>query len=52
MKGIPKTYETKIETWCGYNIRFIEKNGEWWAILKDMRCIEFESRRYFLSFGI
>lgn len=36
MKAIPKTYETKIETWCGYNIRFIEKDGEWWAILKDI----------------
>ena len=36
MKAIPKTYETKIETWCGYDIRFIEKDGEWWAILKDI----------------
>lgn len=26
----------KIENWCGYNIRFIEQNGEWWAILKDI----------------
>lgn len=26
----------KIENWCGYDIRFIEKNGEWWAILKDV----------------
>ena len=26
----------KIENWCGYNIRFIEINGEWWAILKDI----------------
>lgn len=26
----------KIETWCGYDIRFIEINGEWWAILKDI----------------
>lgn len=26
----------KIENWCGYDIRFIEKDGEWWAILKDV----------------
>ena len=26
----------RIETWCGYDIRFVEINGEWWAILKDI----------------
>ena len=26
----------KTESWCGHNIRFIEQNGEWWAILKDI----------------
>lgn len=26
----------KIENWCGYEIRFIEQDGEWWAILKDI----------------
>lgn len=26
----------KHENWCGYDIRFIEINGEWWAILKDI----------------
>ena len=26
----------RIENWCGYNIRFTEINGEWWAILKDI----------------
>lgn len=26
----------RIENWCGYNIRFVEINGEWWAILKDI----------------
>ncbi len=26
----------KIENWCGYTIRFIEQDGEWWAILKDI----------------
>lgn len=26
----------KVETWCGHDIRFIEKGGDWWAILKDV----------------
>ena len=26
----------RTENWCGYDIRFIEKDGEWWAILKDI----------------
>lgn len=26
----------RIENWCGYDIRFIENKGEWWAILKDI----------------
>ena len=26
----------KIENWCGHDIRFIEQNDEWWAILKDI----------------
>lgn len=26
----------KIETWCGHKIRFVEIEGEWWAILKDI----------------
>lgn len=28
--------EMRIENWCGYNIRFIEYDGEWWAVLKDI----------------
>lgn len=28
--------DMKIEKWCGYDIRFININGEWWAILKDI----------------
>ena len=28
--------EMKVENWCGYDIRFVEINGEWWAILKDI----------------
>ena len=26
----------KTENWCGHDIRFVEINGEWWAILKDI----------------
>ena len=26
----------RTENWCGYGIRFIEINGEWYAILKDI----------------
>lgn len=26
----------KVEMWCGYKIRFVEQDGEWWAILKDI----------------
>lgn len=26
----------KIENWCGHDIRFVEQNGEWYAILKDI----------------
>lgn len=26
----------KTESWCGYDIRFVEIDGEWWAILKDI----------------
>lgn len=26
----------RTETWCGHDIRFVEINGEWYAILKDI----------------
>lgn len=26
----------KTEVWNGYPIRFVEKDGEWWAVLKDV----------------
>lgn len=26
----------RTENWCGHDIRFVEQNGEWWAILKDI----------------
>lgn len=27
---------TRLEHWNGYKIRFVELNGEWWAVLKDV----------------
>ena len=26
----------KTENWNGYNIRFVEKDGEWWAVAVDI----------------
>lgn len=26
----------RVENWNGYDIRFVEQDGEWWAILKDI----------------
>lgn len=26
----------KTDNWNGYNIRFVEKDGEWWAVAKDV----------------
>ena len=26
----------RTENWMGYEVRFIEQDGEWWAILKDI----------------
>ena len=26
----------RIENWCGHEIRFVEINGHWYAILKDI----------------
>lgn len=26
----------RTESWCGYDIRFVDVNGEWYAILKDI----------------
>lgn len=26
----------KTEVWNGYSIRFVEKDGEWWAVAKDI----------------
>ena len=27
---------TKTETWNGFEIRFVENNGEWWAVAQDI----------------
>lgn len=26
----------RVENWCGHDIRFVDVNGEWYAILKDI----------------
>lgn len=26
----------RVENWSGHDIRFVEHNGEWWAVLKDI----------------
>lgn len=33
---IQEIYDMKVETWQGHTIRFVEIDGEWWAILKDV----------------
>ena len=38
----------RIENWCGHNIRFMEVNGEWYAILKDI-CEALGLKTYKLS---
>ncbi|MGT2833379.1 antirepressor protein [Streptococcus phage Javan249] len=36
----------KIENWNGYEIRFVDKNGEWWAILADIaEALELKPKR-------
>lgn len=35
----------KIEQWNGHSIRFVEYNGEWWAVLADIaKALELEQR--------
>lgn len=29
----------RIENWCGYDIRFVEHKGEWWAVLDDICAV-------------
>lgn len=36
----------KTENWNGYTIRFIEKDGEWWAVAKDVaQALEYAETR-------
>ncbi|MCO4472265.1 hypothetical protein Si131_00506 [Streptococcus infantarius subsp. infantarius] len=33
----------KLEQWNGHSIRFVEHNGEWWAVLADIaKALELE----------
>ena len=35
----------KLEQWNGHDIRFVEHNGEWWAVLADIaKALELEQR--------
>ena len=35
----------KLEQWNGHGIRFVEHNGEWWAVLADIaKALELEQR--------
>lgn len=31
-----KPTNTRVENWNGYDIRFVEYLGEWWAVMKDV----------------
>ena len=36
----------KIENWNGHSIRFVEHNGEWWAVAVDIaKALNFASAR-------
>ena len=35
-KRVIRPEDTRVENWRGYDIRFVEIDGEWWAILKDI----------------
>lgn len=28
--------DIRVEKWNGYDIRFVDHNGEWWAVAKDV----------------
>lgn len=38
----------RVESWCGYDIRFVDVNGEWYAILKDI-CDALELKTFKVS---
>lgn len=36
----------KTEIWNNHEIRFVEKDGEWWAVLKDVcDALDLKSKR-------
>ena len=35
-KMVIRPEDARVENWRGYDIRFVEIDGEWWAILKDI----------------
>lgn len=36
IKPVTRDARTKVENWAGYNIRFVEVNGEWLGVAKDI----------------
>ena len=38
----------RVENWCGYDIRFVEVTGEWYAVLKDI-CDALNLKTYKVS---
>ena len=38
----------RVENWCGYDIRFVEVKGEWYAVLKDI-CDALNLKTYNVS---
>ena len=38
----------RVEEWCGYRIRFVEVDGEWFAVLKDI-CKALDLRTWKVS---
>lgn len=38
----------RVESWNGYDIRFVEHKGEWWAVLKDV-CDALDLKSYKVS---
>ena len=38
----------RIEEWCGYKIRFVEVEGEWWAVLHDI-CKALKLKSYHVA---
>ena len=38
--------QIKTENWNGYEIRFVERSGEWWAVLADIaKALNLKAKR-------